>query len=282
MWVGLRVAAAALVLTGASCSADATQPTIAPESSIGRSLGGTPALVTDVTDGDSFRVDIGGREERVRMIGINAPESGECFGAESRQILSELIAGETVVLVADLEPTDQYGRMLAYVYRDGLFVNEEVASSGAVLTRSYPPNTSLQRALDDAETGAMNAQRGMWATAACGGDEQPTTVVVAVIADAPGRDDENLNGEYVVIENVTGESISLTGWTIKDESSVHRYRFPDGLQLEPGARMVVLTGCGDNTPGRLYWCSDGPVWDNQGDTAFLVDDQGAVRHRFTY
>src|SRR4029453_3783355 len=90
------------------------------------------AVVVSVTDGDTIVVRVGGRDEHVRLIGIDTPETVAptkpvmCFGGEASHETAALLAPETPVqLVRDVEARDDYGRLLAYVYRvpDGLFVN---------------------------------------------------------------------------------------------------------------------------------------------------------------
>lgn len=243
---------------------------------------GRTATVDFVQDGDSAIVIIDGEEERVRLIGINTPERDECFGTESRELLKGLIEGNTVQVVTDVEPTDRFGRVLAYLYLDELLVNAELVRAGAAIARPFEPNTTLQDTLEAAEAIAKAEGVGMWAPSTCGGDETPSIAVVAVNENAPGRDDENPNGEWVVVENVSDTAVDLTGWGVKDESSTHRYTFPDGTIVEPGDQLTVYSGCGSDDPPDLYWCDGTPVWDNSGDTAFLTDASGAVRHRFSY
>lgn len=280
----------ALVLTG--CLPDATDPspTLRSESTITTDQNeaadpappnaGVTATVTHVSDGDSLVVDVNGSEERVRLIGINTPEREECYGSEARDVMVDLVDGQEVLLVADVEEFDQYGRMLSYVYLGDILINAEMARQGAAITRPYEPNTTLQGTLSNAQEQAEERRSGMWG--ACAGDENPEMLIISVQADAPGRDDENLNGEFIIIENQTETSIDLTGWIIRDESSIHRFTFPDDTQVPSGAFVVVLTGCGEDRSDEFYWCNSSPVWDNSGDTAFLLDDNGDIHHRFAY
>lgn len=240
------------------------------------------AQVLFVQDGDSIRVQIDGQEERVRLIGINTPEQGECFGDEARTLLTDLVASQQVLVSTDVDAYDQYGRILGYVWIDDLFVNAELVLQGAALARAYEPNTSLQSFLDDAERIAQDAESGMWSATACGSTEQFDITITAINADATGRDNENRNGEWITITSSGSTDIDLTGWTIKDESSVHRYTFGDGVQLAPSASLVVFTGCGEDQPGEFYWCDDTPVWDNSGDTGFLLDPNGTIVSQYGY
>ena len=74
--------------------------------------------VTRVVDGDTVHVRIGSRDERVRLIGINAPEVGECDAAKATTLARQLAQGRAVKLVGDATQAtrDRYGRLLAYVW----------------------------------------------------------------------------------------------------------------------------------------------------------------------
>src|SRR5712691_1165678 len=87
------------------------------------------AYVTRVIDGDTVEVSIAGRDDEVRYIGIDTPETVkpgtpiQCFGPEASALNHRLVEGGRVRLVFDRERRDVYGRLLAYVYRGRLFVN---------------------------------------------------------------------------------------------------------------------------------------------------------------
>lgn len=243
---------------------------------------GAPAVVIEVQDGDSLIVDLGGVEERVRLIGINAPERDECFGPESAAGLRELVEGARVRLATDVEPRDQYGRLLGYLYLDDTLVNEELAERGLVLARAFEPNTALQDQIDAASREARDDGRGMWSPDTCASASAASVSIVGIEPNPPGPDEENLNGESVVIANTGAEDIDLSGWTLRDGSSVHRYRFPAGSIVGPGQDLIVFTGCGEDGPRRRYWCAEGPVWGNSGDSALLLDDAGRTAASFEY
>jgi micrococcal nuclease len=242
---------------------------------------GIPAHVVDVQDGDSLVVEIEGTEERVRLIGVNAPESDECFGDEAADGLRQLVGNADVEIVTDVEQRDQYERLLAYVYQDGILVNEEIAQRGWVLARAYEPNTVLQNSIDAAAQDARQNQRGMWSPATCMASG-PSVAITEIEANPPGPDEDNLNGEWVTVINADQAEIDLTGWTLRDASSVHRYLFPRGTKLAPGEELIVHTGCGQDEAGNLYWCAGGPVWSNAGDSALLLDTKGHTAATFDY
>jgi micrococcal nuclease len=74
----------------------------------------------------------------------------------------------------------------------------------------------------------------------------------------------------------------MQGWVLKDESSRHRFFFPDGFILEPQTTVRVRTGCGRDTDQPLYWCNGSAVWNNAGDTAFLLDPSGNITSFYEY
>ena len=234
--------------------------------------------ITSAVDGDTLHIEVDGGEERVRLIGINAPEDGECFADEATALLAELIDGHTVRLVADETDRDQFGRLLRYVYVGGRFVNEVLVQEGAARSAAYPPDTAEQPTLDAAERTARDAGTGLWADGACGAAAEQGAGDVridAVVADPPGPDEADPNAETVTIVNAGEATADLSGWVLKDTTASHRFTFPSGFTLGPGERVLVHTGCGTPTDTDLYWCNSGSlVWNNSGDTAYLEDEQG--------
>ncbi|NDJ51833.1 MAG: nuclease, partial [Chloroflexi bacterium] len=85
-------------------------------------VGGEEGFVTFVVDGDTVDVAIQGEVFRVRYIGVDTPESNEpCFD-EATAANAQLVAGQNVTLVRDVSDTDQFGRLLRYVYVGTVFV----------------------------------------------------------------------------------------------------------------------------------------------------------------
>jgi micrococcal nuclease len=219
----------------------------------------------------------------VRLIGINSPEGGECFAAEATQALDSALAAQTFQMTSDVSERDQFDRLLRYLWlSDGTFVNEDLVRGGFALAREYPPDILHADRLATAQAEAQEAGRGMWAPEACGPASAASIEIVHVEYDAPGNDNENLNGEWVVIANAGDSAQLLTGWVLKDESASHRYHFPRGFSLNLGVEVRVHTGCGTDTPTALYWCSGGAIWNNDGDTAFLLDDHGNIADHYAY
>lgn len=126
------------------------------------------AVVVRVVDGDTIEVEIGSRTDSVRYIGVDTPESVapgqpvECFGKRASEYNRRLVEGERVRLVPGAERRDRYGRLLAYVYLDGLFVNAELLRRGLAETLTFAPNDDFALRFERIQQAAANAGRGLW------------------------------------------------------------------------------------------------------------------------
>ncbi|HRE51988.1 MAG TPA: thermonuclease family protein [Flavitalea sp.] len=126
--------------------------------------------VTRVIDGDTFYIDRDGREERIRLIGIDAPEFRKSarkeigyFGKEARDYLTKLLKGKKVRLEYDVSRLDQYKRTLAYVYlEDGLFLNALLIEQGYAAALTVPPNVKYSDRFISLERQARKGKKGLW------------------------------------------------------------------------------------------------------------------------
>lgn len=266
-----------IVMCAAACSPSSDPADVDEE---GPAPNRTEAMVTYVFDGDSIEVEIEGRKEEIRMIGINAPEGDECFGERARDALMTYLNGGVVDLAGGSDvDVDQYGRLLRYVYVDAENINGQMLADGNAVTLQGD-----HRYNDEfVEMGdlAAAAGYGLWAPDACGPPPVPGMSIVEVQYNPLGPDDEHLNDESVTIANEGEDAIDLTGWTLRDESSQNRYVF-GAVTLAPVDGVTIKTGCGTEAPGTLSWCSDRPIWSNSGDTVMLLDTHGNVADRWAY
>jgi micrococcal nuclease len=240
--------------------------------------------VIGITDGDTIDVKTAsGASDTIRLIGVNSPESDECFSEEAALILQTLIpVGTDLAATVDTSDRDQFDRLLRYLWVGGLSINEELVRRGAALAREYPPDIAIASRLNAAQDEAKAAELGLWALNACGPSAGTQIAVVEIEADAPGDDNNDLNSESVLVRNAGSLGVDMTGWVLKDESSSHRYSFPAGYVLAAGAVVRVHTGCGTDSADDLYWCNDGAVWNNDGDTAFVQDHNGNIVHSLPF
>lgn len=125
------------------------------------------ARVARAVDGDTLQLAGG---ERVRLIGVNSPESVDprrpvqVFGKEAAEFVRRLVEGREVYLQYDVERQDRYGRSLAYVFlTDGTFVNAELVRLGFAQAYRYPPNVKYAELFNRLQREAREQRRGLWA-----------------------------------------------------------------------------------------------------------------------
>jgi micrococcal nuclease len=139
---------------------------------VGGGDGGTGDVgrVVKVVDGDTIHVQLRGRREKVRYIGVDTPETKDprkgvqCYGPAASAFNERLVGGERVRLERDVEQRDRYGRLLAYVYRvrDGLFVNAELARRGYAQPLTIAPDVHHSSRFVALAREARQAGRGLW------------------------------------------------------------------------------------------------------------------------
>jgi micrococcal nuclease len=127
------------------------------------------AQVIEVVDGDTFKAKIGDKEETVRLILVDTPETKhpnkpkQPFGEEASNFTGELLThGTTVELEYDAEQRDKYNRVLAYVYVNGESLQEKLLSEGLARVAVYPPNTKYQEKFESIQEEAKNKKVWIW------------------------------------------------------------------------------------------------------------------------
>ncbi len=129
--------------------------------------------VTKVVDGDTIEVDLQGRLQKLRYIGINTPETVDlrrpvqCFGKQASDENKSLVLGKDVYLEKDVSETDKFGRLLRYVFLkldDGtiLFVNDYLVREGFGEVSTFPPDVKYTDRFLAAQVEAKQESRGLW------------------------------------------------------------------------------------------------------------------------
>jgi hypothetical protein len=121
----------------------------------------------------------------------------------------------------------------------------------------------------------------MWSATACGSEAGLSDIGIDLeesSVNPPGPDEDHLGDEFVMIVNGETQPVDLSGWTLRDESSRNRLVFPNGTTIMAGEQLKVVSGCGE----APSWCSDTPIWNNDGDMAMLLDENGTVVARARY
>lgn len=162
------VAAVAIRTRGGDGTVQQPDATATPERGRLPTPDAQTARVLRVVDGDTIVVDLGGRRENVRYIGVDTPETVapnrpvECFGREASAENKRLVDGKTVRLERDVSDRDRYGRLLRYVYLDDRMVNEELVRQGFATAVTYQPDVRENARFRQLERDARRENRGLW------------------------------------------------------------------------------------------------------------------------
>ncbi len=261
------------------------------------------ARVVKVVDGDTIDVEIGGKVYRIRLLGVDCPETSASrnkpyeydditdlnylakWGARAKEFARSELYNRTVYVEFDKMAgfRGEFGRYLAYVYVNGTDFNALLLKKG--LARVYVDHFSKEQEYIKLENYAREHGIGLWNYSTSTGtaitqSTRTTRVKITYIHyNAPGNDWKNPNGEYVVIRNCGNTTVNMNGWTLEDKAG-HTFTFPN-ITLHPNETVTVHSGEGVDRDHVLYW-GDGAIWNNNGDTAYLYDSRGRLVDTYTY
>lgn len=127
-------------------------------------------FVTEVVDGDTYKINYEGKEQKVRLIGVDTPESvhpdkskNTQYGKEASNYVKELIEKKYISLEFDVSKTDKYGRLLAYVYlENGEMLNMRLIKEGYAQVATYPPNVKYVDTFKNLQEEARKNKIGFW------------------------------------------------------------------------------------------------------------------------
>jgi endonuclease YncB( thermonuclease family) len=264
------------------------------------------APVLSVDDGDTIHVRLNGRVETVRVSSIQAMEQsvysphptlrrGACHALEATARLEQLIrAGHRRVRLSAQDASSQAGYRLRRSvavriggrWRD---VGQILIREGHALWMSGVVEDRWNRAYNEAEQRARLDGVGLWNPTHCGsGPQQDVPLRLWVSSDPVGVDTQDINGEFVKIQNQGTTAVPLGRWWVRD-SMLRRFTFPAGTVLEPGHTVTVHVGHGSNTAETFYWGLGDPAFENAngdgrdlGDGGYLFDPQGDLRAAMVY
>ena len=129
----------------------------------------TTYKIARIVDGDTFIIDYNGVEERVRLIGVDSPESvhpdttkNNELGKIASDFSKNYLEGKEVCLELDVQERDKYGRLLAYAYVGGQMYNKILLQEGMARAFTYPPNIRYNDDFIEIEKTAREANKGLW------------------------------------------------------------------------------------------------------------------------
>jgi micrococcal nuclease len=121
------------------------------------------AKVVSVYDGDTITINHCGLKDKVRLIGVDTPEMRQGDPARMvRDYVRKLILNKTVIIVTGKRERGPYGRLLSYVYIDGVNLNKKLIEEGYAVPLFYKPNTEYQLEFENLAAIAKAEGRGLW------------------------------------------------------------------------------------------------------------------------
>lgn len=124
--------------------------------------------VVEVTDGDTFVINLNGVKEKIRLIGVNTPETvhptkgAEPYGKEASDFTKSCLSGKKVSIELDIQERDTYGRILAYAYLDGNMFNKTLLEEGYAQVTTVQPNSKYADVFLKIELVARDNNKGLW------------------------------------------------------------------------------------------------------------------------
>ena len=232
-------------------------------------------VVVEVVDGDTIKVEIDGEVFKVRYIGIDTPElsSQEFMGVEASEANRALVFGKEVILKKDTSETDQYGRLLRYVYLlDGTFVNAALVEGGFAESLVYHPDTKFNDYFDELQAQAQANLLGIWQAyqSLANGNISPVQITLV--------DKKN---EFVEISNLGDQTVNLSGWILRSDRGNQDCLLKSEVLILPGASLVIWARAADIGQGGYNCGKDENIWSNsESDPAILINEYNQIVDRY--
>ncbi|MBX2800805.1 MAG: thermonuclease family protein [Myxococcales bacterium] len=229
--------------------------------------------VRSVYDGDTVTLSNG---DKVRLLGANTPEMRplEPYAQEAQQFAERFVMGQPVTLIPDDDDRDGYGRILADLGTPEGTLSEALLREGLAHVFLIPPVQGDPAALLAAEAHARSQRLGIWSIPRMQGG----FLITSFHANAPGDDNDNVNGEYLRLCNVSGETADTAGWRLMDLSG-DTHTLPR-LEVPAGHTVTVRSGVGklQSNPARqlmIFLGSSRPLWNNREEHVVLYAPDGS-------
>jgi len=256
------------------------------------------AEVYKVVDGDTIWVTIGHWFPKVRMIGLDTPETVhpskpvEYFGKEASNFAKRVLTARKVRLSYDWNKYDKYSRLLAYVWLPVQYNNSTkyVLFNLLAIINGYghaylyfPFKDEYMKIFKQAQDYARENSIGLWGDKKVSEEEEKEENQVSQ-PQAQGKGDVRIsyikfngNPEYIEIKNYGDAPVNLQGWKITDKDEKHVYIFGN-VVLNPGYVIRLYSG---NKATKNIW-TKAYIWNNDGDVAYLYDSYGNLIDTYQY
>jgi micrococcal nuclease len=206
-------------------------------------------IVTRVVDGDTIHVNIRGKDETIRLLGINTPEKKKSYYFEARKFLIDNIENKSVQLVVDRDNVDKYRRRLRYIFYENRLINVEIVENGLATTFMLD-SLKYREKFINAEKFARTNEKGLWRKSS---DKCASCIKLVLL---------NETLDYFIIKNNCDFYCNLNNWSVKDDAN-HFFIISD------------LNGFEERKYDSLELFKT-EVWNDNGDRFFMRDSAGRL------
>lgn len=218
--------------------------------------------VIRVVDGDTIKINNSGKEDTVRLLGINTPEKGERYYKEAKDFLNLTLTGKEITLEKGRGDRDRYDRLLRYVFLNGENVNEKIIREG--YANYYFPSGYDAHSFELIKAFDSCVKNNLYFCEASK-DVCSKCIVLKEL---------NVKDQEVVLYNECENECDITSWSIKDEGR-KKYIFGN-YTLNGKEEVHIIVGSGKNTNNKLIWVRSDYVWNEDHDTIFLRDNEDGL------
>jgi micrococcal nuclease len=206
-------------------------------------------IVTKVVDGDTIHVNINGKDEIIRFLGINTPEKGKEYYEEAKNFLINEIGNRQVEILGDITDKDQYGRKLRYVFYENRLINLEILEQG-LGTSFMLEDLKYKDKFVRAEGFAKDNGIGLWKKSS------------DLCANCIKLIELNPKIDFFIIKNECQFNCNLTGWLVKDDAN-HFFK-------------IESIGSFESRQYSSIEIFKKEVWNDNGDRFFMRDSKGEL------
>jgi endonuclease YncB( thermonuclease family) len=249
--------------------------------------------IVKVLDGDTFDMQTDAGRVRVRITGIQAPETTWCGGAQAKAALEAVLPRGTEVRLASVKKDSgnaPYGvwrlKRTVHTQVDGQWVDlaPGLLSRGIVFPFPFVGEDAHNDEYIALAQEAHDQRIGLYGPGLCGASPNADQrIELEVVADGPGAD--TAGSEFAMVFNGSDTDIDLSGWMVQDGSPLNAYFFPKGSTLRADDYVVVFSSSGTrgvapdgSKDDRYFYAATGMRWNNDTtDIALLFDDAGKDR-----
>lgn len=214
------------------------------------------AIVTKVIDGDTVEISNG---EKIRLIGINAPEKGKYYFDESKKYLESLVLGKKVKIEVGEQKRDRYGRLLAYLFLEDNNINIEMIRNGAAHIYKQNEIKKYKNTFLEAEKYAIKSEIGIWKKS-----HYSKCLVI-----------ENFyisNKEILTLRNTCNSTLNFTNWYLEDED--HNILYFKNFSIKPYTKAKICINILESCDYTFY--SSKSYNQKMSNTRFFLRDNNGL------